>query len=312
MAVKAEKQQLRKPATPKEWRAFWHEFERFGAMLHANGWIFAKTMPQNPHYYTLRRRWERDEDFVWAVEFLRRAGYRSKYGKTWYTQIDVNEHFYWTMGAPINTRSGEPCTILINRKLLSQRDGRTPAPYDAIADRYDTIFTDEESKAEDRRVFDEIGPLWGCSVLDVGCGTGLVLGEVVPADRSRYIGLDPSQKMLDKLQEHYQDAQTVCTPLSGFMPPVVDGVVERFDRVIALYGVGSYLSDAELARIPMLLKPGGRAAVMFYKPGYTPRTYVETGVSIPHRSWHEGLFPGTVHEVGNHVLVIYDRPARKD
>ena len=39
--------------------------------------------------------------------------------KSWYTVLDVHEHFYWTMGAPINYSNGSPCTILINRKPLS-------------------------------------------------------------------------------------------------------------------------------------------------------------------------------------------------
>jgi len=78
------------------------DFERVARLLQEQEWIFAKTMPQNPHHYTLRRNWARDEDFVWTVEVIRRHGYRQKYGKSWYTVLDVHEHFYWTMGAPIN------------------------------------------------------------------------------------------------------------------------------------------------------------------------------------------------------------------
>jgi hypothetical protein len=94
------------------------DFERLERLLGEQEWIFAKTMPQNPHHYTLRKKWARDEDFVWVVEIIRRHGYKTKFGRSWYTQLDVNDHFYWTMGARINNPDGSPCTILINRKSL--------------------------------------------------------------------------------------------------------------------------------------------------------------------------------------------------
>ena len=77
------------------------DVERLAAPLAAQAWIVAKTMPENPHHYTLRRAWANDADFVWAVERIRRHGYRQKYGKSWYTVLDVDGFFYWTMGWPI-------------------------------------------------------------------------------------------------------------------------------------------------------------------------------------------------------------------
>ena len=73
-------------------------------------WIFAKTMPENPHEYTLRREWASDADFVRAVLFIREHGYQNLFEGRWYTQLDIGEHTYWTMGAPVEE------TILINRK----------------------------------------------------------------------------------------------------------------------------------------------------------------------------------------------------
>lgn len=87
------------------------EFEEVRRLLLEHRWIFAKTMPENPHEYTLRKTWD-DADFLRVVTFIRRCGYRQKFGKSWYTQLDVDDHFYWTMGAPL------PMTILINRKRL--------------------------------------------------------------------------------------------------------------------------------------------------------------------------------------------------
>jgi hypothetical protein len=97
------------------------DFDRFAALMASHEWRFAKTMPDNPHHYTLRKTWTEpggDEDFVWAVRFIREHGYPAYFKRRPYVQLDVNGHFYWTMGAPINKPDGTPCTILINRKAL--------------------------------------------------------------------------------------------------------------------------------------------------------------------------------------------------
>lgn len=47
-----------------------------------------------------------------AVQFIRAHGYQNLFERRWYTQLDIGEHTYWTMGAPVEE------TILINRKRL--------------------------------------------------------------------------------------------------------------------------------------------------------------------------------------------------
>src|SRR5688572_22239805 len=84
-------------------------------------WKFAATMPDNPHSYTLRRTWERDEDFVWTVQTIRTIGDREKFPPSgpyarWYTVLHLRDAKFWPMNYPINYPNGRPCTILINRK----------------------------------------------------------------------------------------------------------------------------------------------------------------------------------------------------
>lgn len=133
------------PATER-----WASFERIGMLLQQQEWIFAKTMPQNPHFYTLRKKWAVDSEFVWVVEQIRLQGYKQKYGKTWYTVLDLNGHFFWTMGCPILTLDDPTLqfrgTVLINRKRGSGLS--LAVPYDAIAARYDELFQDPASLAE--------------------------------------------------------------------------------------------------------------------------------------------------------------------
>jgi hypothetical protein len=78
-------------------------------LIRRSRWIFAKTMPENPHYYMLRKE-SNDDEFVRFAELIRQYGYQYQYEGYWYTVLNVYEWYYWSMGAPI----GE--TILINRK----------------------------------------------------------------------------------------------------------------------------------------------------------------------------------------------------
>jgi len=71
---------------------------------------FAKTMPQNPHWYTLRRTWNNNDLFDKVVEYMRANAYTEYFWRKPYQLFDLNGYKYWTMGAEICE------TILINRK----------------------------------------------------------------------------------------------------------------------------------------------------------------------------------------------------
>lgn len=89
------------------------QLKTVAASLARQEWIFAKTMPDNPHEYCLRRRWVGDDNgFVEAVEVIREAGYETYFEGHPYIQLDIGDHFYWTMGFPVDE------TILINRKKI--------------------------------------------------------------------------------------------------------------------------------------------------------------------------------------------------
>ena len=94
------------------------------ALLQKNQYKFAKTMPQNPHYYTLSKTWESREVFESVVEYIREHGQDEYWGigrfKTKYTYFYWEGYKYWTMGAPIKE------TILINRAKDESKYNRTP------------------------------------------------------------------------------------------------------------------------------------------------------------------------------------------
>lgn len=83
--------------------------EQFVDWIEAHPWKFAKTMPQIPHFYTLRYTARDADEFESAVQFIRDNGYTGRFGRTDYRYYDVNGWKYWTMGAPIKE------TILVNR-----------------------------------------------------------------------------------------------------------------------------------------------------------------------------------------------------
>ena len=81
--------------------------------LEAATYKFAKTMPEIPHWYTLRNTWQDQKMFAAVVQALRDLGeirpWPPQRPKYYHTYFDTGEWSYWTMGAPVCE------TILINR-----------------------------------------------------------------------------------------------------------------------------------------------------------------------------------------------------
>jgi len=85
------------------------EIHDVAPLLEAASYQFAKTMPETPHEYTLRRKWNNDKAFDEVVTFIRKHGKEEQFMNVTYIYLYHNGYKYWTMGAPI------PETILINR-----------------------------------------------------------------------------------------------------------------------------------------------------------------------------------------------------
>ncbi|HYN06565.1 MAG TPA: hypothetical protein VES67_04165 [Vicinamibacterales bacterium] len=100
---------------------------------------FARTMPDNPHSYTLRRQWlwpGGDDDFCWVVATMRIIADREKFppgpGGRFYEILhragptgDILK--YWPMGwygngGPITLTNGKFGIFLINRKPVLSED----------------------------------------------------------------------------------------------------------------------------------------------------------------------------------------------
>lgn len=176
---------------------------------------------------------------------------------------------------------------------------RKKSQYDEIADRYDGLFTDAASLSENAEVGEMLRPLSG-SVLDIGCGTGL-LTEIVGIESEKYMGVDPSNRMLQKFREkHGEYRNLVCAYYDGM---VVD--CNQFDNVVSLFGSPSYLSNVALLRIA---KCRGSLFLMFYKEDYHPVTYEKCGVEFKHKNHSKKelsmIFGGAeIKEYNNYIIV---------
>jgi hypothetical protein len=77
--------------------------------IRTSPWTFARTMPEIPHEYTLRKNAPDEKLFERVVLYIREAGYEGIFGSATYTYLNIDGWKYWTMGAPLKD------TTLINR-----------------------------------------------------------------------------------------------------------------------------------------------------------------------------------------------------
>jgi hypothetical protein len=107
------------------------DVERATALLQHAEFVFARTMADNPHFYTPRKTWANDADFLFAASAIRLYGHREKYVppgavKAAYSEtvFAAGEHFYWSGYLPVAS------VHWINRKPLAST--ATPEVVDQI------------------------------------------------------------------------------------------------------------------------------------------------------------------------------------
>jgi hypothetical protein len=89
--------------------------------LESAKYIFAKTMPQWPHYYTLREKWTNPEvSFDDAMATLKSYSVPEKWGHKIVHYFKAGKYRYWVMSKKVSD------VILINRALEESQDGNLP------------------------------------------------------------------------------------------------------------------------------------------------------------------------------------------
>jgi trans-aconitate 2-methyltransferase len=122
------------------------------------------------------------------------------------------------------------------------------------ADAYETSSQPQQSWAED--VLGRLGDISAATVLDVGCGTGIVT-EVLTARAGRVLAIDASAAMVTAARARLGDRATVWQSdvLELEVPDPVDVVVST----ATLHWVGDH--DRLWPRLARALKPGGRLEI---------------------------------------------------
>jgi len=246
-------------------------------LLEKQNWIFAKTMSKIPHWYSLRKTWKKDEEFIFVVEFIRTYGYIDYFFKKKFRYFNINGYKYWTMGAPLRD------TTLINRAKVQYQ-----AEYDRIAAQYITLFKDIDSLRENEKLFNKLD-MKG-KVLDIGCGNGLVL-DYCDLKPTNYIGIDKSKEMLRYFKKAHPDYTVINSAFEDYY-------WEGFDTILALFGTASYFNPKMIHKVKQMIKPDGRIYLMFFKKGYFPITHKLTGCDIP---FYECPFKGNLFT--NYIIV---------
>ena len=154
--------------------------------------------------------------------------------------------------------------------------------YDCIAEQYDTYFQDDESKEQDLRVANHIKQFKDLRVLDIGCGTGLLLEMF---DIKHYTGIDPSQGMLDVMFNKFPSKDTVCSSFEEYM-----GSSQYHDVFISLYGSISYVNPYMFDRFDEYMLHNKDFFFMFYTNGYDPITYAKACKNNKHNKLEEYNF----------------------
>lgn len=172
--------------------------------------------------------------------------------------------------------------------------------YDDIAVKYDDLFRDERSLVENREVGAMLPPLKG-SILDIGCGTGL-LTEIYNVSPNDYLGIDPSKGMLSQFKAKHPEFtdRLINSPFTGH-----GFTGKKFDNIIALFGSPSYLSAYALIAIS---KSNARKFLMFYKEDYHPVTYEKCDVEFRHNIYSKKVLEhifgkNTISEYHNYIIV---------
>ncbi len=145
-----------------------------------------------------------------------------------------------------------------------------PTSWDPVAKWYKKWAGAEGSEHHKRlaipAAMDLLGPLKGSSVLDIGCGTG-VLARHVTSRGAAYVGVDASPKLLEFARGHAAPGAAFYLGDASSLASIPQIKPESFDAAIFMLSIQdmSPLSDI-LKSAAWALKPRGRMVIVMTHP----------------------------------------------
>lgn len=84
--------------------------KKFHKLIKQNEWIFAKTMPEIPHYYIVRDNLSDDDKklFDEFYKYIKINGYSKKFYSKQYTYLNIDNYKYWIIDNILNRAEIEP------------------------------------------------------------------------------------------------------------------------------------------------------------------------------------------------------------
>ena len=248
--------------------ARWRDIGAAVARLESARYVFARTMPRIPHWYTLRKWWANPGDYEAAGRVILEHG-EALYWNRWKRRyLQANGVKYWVMTEDI-----------AESEVLNRTRSQYEVAYDQIAPAYDSIRAAVPDAGRENEVVREVlGRSLDGSVLDLGCGAGWLLDHYdVPPEN--YVGVDPSESMLRILASKHPAHVGSVIPCAAkhYWPP--DD--RRFDVVAGLFGSASLFESDDILRLTSRLRPGGRWVFMFYSAGFAADFWRRWGFTEP-------------------------------
>jgi len=142
--------------------------------------------------------------------------------------------------------------------------------YDKYAEKYDSMFLTNLDMAENNQIFKKIEQeIYGGRVLDVGCGTGLLL-SYIPIPPDLYAGVDISSGMLDIAKKTFPEHRFYQEDMAKMMFKS-----NSFDYVVIPFGSFSYCLEPfkALEEFHRVLKPDGKLILMTMGVKYPTHKY---------------------------------------
>lgn len=196
------------------------------------------------------------------VAHIKANGIKMRFPNKTLPIVVIDEYFYW-----VEVAAGRFKNTIVNRALISDITTYTDV------EQYDALFVDANYIEEEKVLAAMIKNLEG-SVLDIGCGTGL-LTELFNIED--YTGIDASplmiQKFIDK-QPHRKHQLTICKAEQ------FTETKRTYDNVIALFSA-SYIDHLETFK--RLWNGNGTMFLMFYKNNYFPKTHQLLNIEAPYK-----------------------------
>lgn len=256
-------------------------------LLEKKEWKFAKTAAKkNPHWYILKQNYGNDEEFLQLVKYIRANGEVEWFWKLKYLCLYYKGWKYWTM------HTSDETVTLINKTFISDQ-------YETIAPIYNNLFKDDISIQENidvismfKNKIDE-----NDVVLDIGCGTGMLLDYI---DIKNYVGIDSSKSMIKIAKANHPKDYFICTKYETYD--------KGADFIVSLFGSMNYVIDLYLPKIYDILQSKGYYFLMFYKEDYSPITYDKAGKQLYHYKYTKDklrsiFISANITEFNNYYIV---------